>query len=79
MHAQSCVYTMGQLARRYGCQSWQVRRLFERGLLPPASRVGPYRVVSEADLPAVEFALQKAGYIPARESSPNEQRTRSHE
>ena len=30
--------TIGDVARRFACQPWQVRRLFERGLLPPAAR-----------------------------------------
>jgi hypothetical protein len=57
------VYTTGDIARRYGVEPWQVRRVFERGLLPPASRVGPYRVVAAADLPTVERALRAAGYL----------------
>jgi DNA-binding transcriptional MerR regulator len=60
----SPVLTIGTVARRLGCQAWQVRRLFERGLLPPAARVGLYRVVAESDLPAVEQALREAGYLP---------------
>lgn len=61
------IYTLGTLARRYGCSVWQLRRIFERGLLPPAARVGAYRVVAEADLPKVEAALRAAGYL-AQES-----------
>ena len=60
-------YTMGDLALRNGCAAWQVRRLFERNLLPPAERVGAYRVVDEADLPKVEQALRDAGYIKDQE------------
>lgn len=55
--------TMGGVASLYGVQSWQVRRLFQRGLLPPAPRVGTYRVVAAADLPAVKQALRDAGYL----------------
>jgi DNA-binding transcriptional MerR regulator len=61
------VFTVGAVAERYGCQSWQVRRLFERGLLPPAPRVGAYRVIAASDLPQVEMALREAGYLPAVE------------
>jgi hypothetical protein len=57
-------YTLGAVARRYGCAVWQVRRLYERGLLPEPARVGPWRVVPEDDLPHVEQALRLAGYIP---------------
>jgi len=56
--------TVGAAATRYGVPPWQIRRLFERGLLPPAPRVGPYRVIAVADLPRVEAALRKAGYLP---------------
>jgi hypothetical protein len=55
--------TVGAVAVRYGVQAWQIRRLFERGLLPPAPRVGPYRVIAVADLPKVEKALRDARYL----------------
>jgi DNA-binding transcriptional MerR regulator len=55
--------TLGAVARRCGCLTWQVRRLFERGLLPPAQRVGAYRVIAPSDLPLVEQALRSAGYL----------------
>jgi DNA-binding transcriptional MerR regulator len=58
--------TIGSVARRYGCPAWKVRRLFERGLLPPAPRVGAYRVIAANDLPLVENALLEAGYLPPR-------------
>ena len=54
---------LGTVARRYGCPTWKVRRLFERGLLPPAPRVGAYRVIAAGDLPLVERALHDAGYL----------------
>jgi DNA-binding transcriptional MerR regulator len=55
--------TVGAVALRYGVPEWQIRRLFERGLLPPAPRVGPYRVIAITDLPKVEEALRAAGYL----------------
>jgi hypothetical protein len=58
------VHTIGAVARRYGVEPWQVRRLFERGLLPEAHRVGAYRVIAVDDLPQVEAALKAAGYLP---------------
>jgi DNA-binding transcriptional MerR regulator len=58
------VLTIGAVARRYGCPPWQIRRLFERGLLPPAARVGAYRVIAAGDLPLVEETLRAAGYLP---------------
>jgi hypothetical protein len=38
--------------------------LYERRLLPPADRVGPVRVVDEADVPLLLAALRRAGYLP---------------
>jgi DNA-binding transcriptional MerR regulator len=57
------VFTVGSVAARFGVRPWQIRRLFERGLLPPAQRLGAYRVVTEADIPNVEAALREAGYL----------------
>lgn len=62
--------TIGTVAARFGVPPWQVRRLFERGLLPPAPRVGAYRVVAEAELPRVEAALVAAGYLQRKEAVP---------
>lgn len=56
-------YTLGEVARTLGCDIWYIRRLYERNLLPPAERVGTYRVVRESDLPKVREALKKAGYV----------------
>jgi hypothetical protein len=55
--------SLGDVARRYGIQTWQVRRLFERGLLPEPSRVASFRVILADQLPAVEAALRAAGYL----------------
>ncbi len=62
------VLTIGAVARHVGCEPWQVRRLFERGLLPPAARVGAYRVIAASDLPLVEKALRDAGYLTEAEA-----------
>jgi len=63
MAAKATYLTLGDVADRFGVRIWQVRRLFERELLPPASRIGMYRVIAERDLPKVEAALRKAGYL----------------
>ena len=65
MTDDSTVLTLGDVARRLGCRPWQVRRLYERGLLPEPTRVGTYRVVHHRDLAAVTAALRDAGYLPA--------------
>jgi len=55
--------TIGDVARRFGLAVWQVRQLYLRNLVPPAERIGLYRVVSESDLPTIEAALRRAGYL----------------
>lgn len=56
--------TLGAVARHFGVPVWKVRRLFERGLLPPAERVAGLRVVAPTELPVVAAALCRAGYLP---------------
>jgi DNA-binding transcriptional MerR regulator len=58
-------YTLGEISRMTGATVWQVRRLYERGLLPPAERIGLYRVVRAEELPRVVEALRQADYLPA--------------
>lgn len=53
-----------QLFPQANLRPWQVRRLFERGLLPEPPRVGAYRVIDSRDLPKVREALVRAGYLP---------------
>ncbi len=55
--------TIGQVARRFGVPTWQVRRLDETRKLPEPARVGAYRVVGAEDLPRIEEALHAAGYL----------------
>jgi hypothetical protein len=59
----STILTLGQVGEIFGLPTWKVRRLYERGLLPEASRVGLCRVIDESDLPSIESALKVAGYI----------------
>ena len=63
----STMLTIGDVARMYGLPVWKVRRLFERGLLPPASRIGAYRVFDESEIPVIEAALRQAGYLDLQE------------
>ena len=58
--------TVGEVARYFAERGLpvtprHVRRCFERGLLPPAQRLGADRVVAQADLPLVEKALRQGG------------------
>jgi hypothetical protein len=65
------VLTVGEVADHFGCLAWQVRRLYESGRLPEPERVGSYRVIPVAELPAVEQALCDAGYILKRSARSN--------
>jgi hypothetical protein len=53
-------------AEKYNVElaAWQVRRVFNLGLLEPAHRLGPNRVINPRDLPKIERALKRAGYLP---------------
>jgi hypothetical protein len=68
--AESDFFTIGQLAKRFGCQTWQVGRLFERRLLPEPMRIAGNRVIRADELPAVEQALEQCGYIEAKAVTP---------
>src|SRR5215813_516538 len=55
--------SLGEIAARYGVDLWKVQRLFRRRLLPDPPRVGPFRVIRTDQLPEVEAALVRAGYL----------------
>lgn len=63
-------YTLGDLARYFerelgvSLPVWKIRRLYERRLLPEPGRIGNYRVVDASDVPAIEDALKRCGYLP---------------
>jgi DNA-binding transcriptional MerR regulator len=57
------ILTLGNVAKQLGVPIWAIRRLYERGILPEPARVALYRVVSADDLPAIEVALRRAGYL----------------
>ena len=56
--------TLGALAKRYpGLQVWQIRRLYERGILPEPPRVAGLRIIPIEDVAKTVAALQRAGYL----------------
>jgi hypothetical protein len=63
-HLMSEQMILGAVAAHFGCRPWQVRRLYERGILPPARRIGLHRVVAPDELPQIETALRVARYLP---------------
>lgn len=48
---------------------WQVRRIFELGLLPEPPKFGAKRMIFARDLPAIVDALRKRGWLSAEEVS----------
>jgi DNA-binding transcriptional MerR regulator len=56
--------TIGDVARHFGCETWQVRRVITTGRVPEPPRLGAYRVFYPSDLPHIETALRAAGYLP---------------
>jgi hypothetical protein len=54
--------TVGDIARLKGVPHQVVRRIVDR-LLPDAPRAGLYRLVPAEELPRVEEALDRAGYL----------------
>lgn len=47
----------------------QVRSVIERGKVSEPGRLGPFRVFTPEQLPAVEAAMRQAGYLPAAEAA----------
>jgi DNA-binding transcriptional MerR regulator len=58
--------TIGTVAQHFDVAAWKVRRLYERGILPEPARVGRYRIIPANDLPRIEAALRKCGYLTPR-------------
>jgi hypothetical protein len=58
--------TVTDVALALNCRPWQVRRVFERKLLPEPRRIRRYRIFWDDDLPAIERILRQIGYLPAR-------------
>ncbi len=55
--------TLGDAGDHFNVREWQLRRLYSRGILPEPARVGRFRVIAVADLPAIESALRVSDYL----------------
>ena len=55
---------IGDIADMVGCQSWRLRRLAERGLVP-SRKIGRQFVFDVDDVPAIREAAERAGYLMA--------------
>jgi hypothetical protein len=58
--------TAPQVAKLLGCKYWHLRRVFDLRLVH-APKVGPTRVITEDQLPAIRRALISEGFLPAAE------------
>jgi excisionase family DNA binding protein len=56
-------YSTGEVSKILGIRSLHVSRIYERGFMPPATRVGPHRIIPAADLDALREAAKAAGYL----------------
>jgi hypothetical protein len=61
--SSASVLGVGEIARLNGLETWKVQSVINRGWTPRPSRVGRFRVFAVEQLPAVEAALRRAGYI----------------
>jgi hypothetical protein len=46
-----------------GIEPWMLRNLYNRGLIPPAPRLGHSRIIKPDDLPVLRKAAISAGYL----------------
>ena len=54
----------GQAARRFGQPRWRVQRLLDDGEVPEGPRIGNCRTIREQDMPLLEQALRRRGWLP---------------
>lgn len=55
--------TAAEVAEKLGLRASQVTRVFERGFLPPAARLGRVRMIPASDVEKVREAARRAGYL----------------
>jgi hypothetical protein len=54
----------GEAAKAISIDTWQLARLFERGLVEEPPRFGRYRTIPVGLLPKLRAAAIAAGYLP---------------
>jgi excisionase family DNA binding protein len=57
--------TVPEIARRLGCETWKVRRLYEDGTLADPPRAGLTRLIPKAELARIRRLLLARGYLTA--------------
>ena len=55
--------TLGQVATHFQIQLWQVRAIYQRGILPEPPRFTRFRIVDRSELPTIRAALITGGYL----------------
>jgi hypothetical protein len=55
--------TTREIADLVGVEEWQVRRLFEAGVLPEPGRFGGKRAIPRKNVPVIVDALRERGYL----------------
>lgn len=55
-------FTVGEAARRFGIESWRVRRVVDQ-LDAKLPRAGQYRLIPESLLPQIAERLEERGWL----------------
>jgi hypothetical protein len=55
--------TISEASLSIGIEPWQLRRLYNRQLVPEPARYGNNRVVKPDDLPGLRRAAKSVGYL----------------
>jgi hypothetical protein len=63
MPREKAFLTAGEVAVLVGLTPLQVSRVYERGFMPPALRVGRQRAIPESDVAKIKEAAKEAGYL----------------
>jgi hypothetical protein len=71
MNAQTTASVARLISERFATtiEEWQVRRVFELGLLPDPPRFANKRVIFDRDIPAIIDALRARGWLPQGEAT----------
>lgn len=63
------VLTTREVAEITSVKEWQVRRLYEEGILPDPGRFAGKRAIPRTDIPKIVLLLEKRGWLPKQESA----------
>jgi hypothetical protein len=63
--------TISGVGKHFGLPTWKIRRVFYDGLVPEPRRLHYWRIIFPEELPAIEAALVRLGYLPRQEGGPD--------